>query len=305
MRAQVVLTPPESKCLIAKAIARMDMVQKAAASGTIVIHASSTSYFLVKELTGEAPWTDHWVHGGVFPQGLCTEVGSMRKPTAPPPPPDPNAPPKKFNADWFPFKWVIKDHKMNSGIQLGKILEEMEPSDVYVKGCNAVDAEFHAGVLFGHDGGGTIARVMGAQAQKGFNVVLAVGLEKFIPGTILQAAKTTAQADQMEYAMGMPCGLYPVKPSAAVRTVTEIQAIDILSGGAKAVPVAAGGLAGAEGAVVLVIEGNKAQIDKIVGIVEECKGAHLPQVRPAPCNMCGSPDCKFPVKNKHWYARWA
>jgi hypothetical protein len=300
MRAQVVLTPPESKCLIAKAIARMDVVKKAAASGTIVIHASSTSYFLVKELTGSVSHTDHWVHGGVFPQGLCTEVGASRKPGPPPPPT--SGPPKKFNADWFPFKWVIKDHKMTSGIQLGKILEEMRPDDVYVKGCNAVDAEFHAGVLFGHDGGGTIARVMGAQAQKGFNVILAVGLEKFIPGTILQAAKATAKAEEFDYAMGMPCGLYPVKGG---KTVTEIQAVEILSGGAKAIPIAAGGLAGAEGAVVLAIEGDKEQVTKIIGFVEECKGARLPQARPVPCNLCSSPDCKFPVKDKHWYARWA
>ena len=39
-----------------------------------------------------------------------------------------------------------------------------------------------AGVLFGHDGGGTIARVMGVQKEKGFSVILAVGLEKLIPG---------------------------------------------------------------------------------------------------------------------------
>jgi len=301
MRAQVILTPPESKCFISKAIARMDVVKKAAAEGTIVIHASSTSYFLVKELTGDIPRTDHWVHGGVFPQGLCTEMGSSRKPTQAPPPPVPNAPPKKFNADWFPFKWVIKDHKLTSGIPLGKILEEMRPDDVYVKGCNAVDAEFHAGVLFGHDGGGTIARVMGAQAQKGFNVILAVGLEKFIPGTILQAAKATARNEEFDYGMGMPCGLYPVKGG---KTVTEIQAVEILSG-AKAIPIAAGGLGGAEGAVVLAIEGDKEQVTKVIGFVEECKGARLPQPRPVPCGLCMSPDCRFPVKDKHWYVRWA
>jgi hypothetical protein len=302
MRAQVVLTPPESKCLISKAIARMDVVKKAAAEGTIVIHASSTTYFLVRELTGDVPRTDHWVHGGVYPQGLCTEVGASRKPTQAPPPPDPKAPPQKFNADWFPFKWVIKDHKRTSGIALGKILEKIRPDDVYVKGCNAVDAQFRAGVLFGHAGGGTIARVMGAQAQKGFNVILAVGLEKFIPGTILQAAKATARNEEFDYGMGMPCGLYPVKVGT---TVTEIQAVEILSGGAKAVPIAAGGLGGAEGAVVLAIEGNKAQVSRIIGFVEECKGVRLPQARPVPCNLCSSPDCRFPVKEKHWYARWA
>jgi hypothetical protein len=303
MRAQVVLTPAESKYLIAKAIARMDVVRKAAAGGMIVIHASSTTYFLVKELTGDVPHTDHWVHGGVYPQGLCTEVGASRKPGQAPPPPDPNAPPRKFNADWFPFKWVIKDHKMTSGIALGKILEEIRPDDVYVKGCNAVDAEFHAGVLFGHDdGGGTIARVMGAQAQKGFNVILAVGLEKLIPVSINEAAKATARKSEFEYAMGMNCGLFPVKTGT---TVTEIQAVEILSGGAKAVPIAAGGLGGAEGAVVLAIEGDKGQVTKIIDFIEQCKGARLPQARPIPCNLCSSPDCHFPVKEKHWYARWA
>ncbi len=303
MRAQVVLTPPESKCLIAKAIARMDVVKKAAASGMIVIHASSTSYFLAKELTGDVPRTDHWVHGGVFPQGLCTEVGASRNPAAPLLPPDPNAPPKKFNVDWFPFKWVIKNHKLTSGIALGKILEEIRPDDVYVKGCNAVDNEFHAGVLFGHDdGGGTIARVMSAQAQKGFNVICAVGLEKLIPVSILEAARATARKQEFDYAMGMNCGLFPVK---AGTTVTEIQAVAILSGGAKAVPIAAGGLAGAEGAVVLAIEGDKDQVTRIIGFIEECKGARLPQARPVPCNLCSSPDCHFPVKDKHWYARWA
>ncbi len=163
MRAQAVLTPTEAKCFISKAIARMDVVKKAADEGTIVIHASSTTYFLAKELTGDIPRTAHWVHGAVFPQGLCTEVGASRMPSQAT---VSIAPGGKFNVDMFPFKWVIKDHKLTSGIQLGKILEEMRPDDVYVKGCNAVDAEFHAGVLFGHDGGGTIARVMGAQAQK-------------------------------------------------------------------------------------------------------------------------------------------
>jgi hypothetical protein len=302
MRAQVVLTPVESKCLIAKAIAHMDVVKKAAEGGMIIIHASSTSYFLVKELTGEVPWTDHWVHGGIFPQGLCTEIGASRKPTAPAPPSDPNAPPKKFNVDWFPFKWVIKNHRMESGISLGKLMEEIGPDDVYVKGCNAVDTSFNAGVLFGHDdGGGTIARITGVQAQKGFTIICAVGLEKLIPVNILEAAKATARKHEFEYAMGMACGLFPVK---AGKTVTEIQAVDILSG-AKAIPIAAGGLAGAEGAVVLAIEGTKEQVTRMIGFIEECKGARLPQVRPIACNLCSSPDCHFPVKNKHWYPRFA
>ena len=79
MRAQIVLTPAESKCFISKAIARMEVVKKAAATGKIVIHPSSTTYFLVKELTGDIPHTNHFILGGVFSQGLCTEANSTVK----------------------------------------------------------------------------------------------------------------------------------------------------------------------------------------------------------------------------------
>jgi hypothetical protein len=296
MRAQVILTPAESKCLICKAIARMDTVKKAALKGTIVIHPSSTTYFLVKELTGDIPRTDHWVLGGIFPQGLCTEANSQGKH----PPPSSNEPPPKWSADRFPYKWVIKDGKFSSGILLGKILEEIGPDDVYVKGCNAVDTEGNAGVLFGHDGGGTIARVMGVQKEKGFSVILAVGLEKLIPVTIARAAKACARNAEFEYGMGMPCGLYPVKGGT---TVTEVQAIEILSR-AQAVPVAAGGLGGAEGSIVLAIEGDKAQVTRAIEFVEQSKGARLPQVRLIPCQQCTAGDCHFVVRDKHWYPRW-
>ncbi len=297
MRAQVVLTPAESKCFISKAIARLDVVKKAASKGTIVIHPSSTTYFLVKELTGDIPRTDQYVLGGVFPQGLCTESNSQMKH----PPAISNEPPPKWNADRFPFKWVIKGGKLSSGIPLGKILEDIGSEDVYVKGCNAVDAEGRAGVLFGHDGGGTIARVMGVQKEKGFSVILAVGLEKLIPGSILEAAKATARNAEFEYGMGMPCGLYPVKGGT---TVTEIEAVEVLSG-AHAVPIAAGGVGGAEGAIVLAIEGDKKQVTKAIEFIEQSKGARLPQARPLPCQLCGSMDCHFPVRDKHWYPRWA
>jgi hypothetical protein len=299
MRAQVVLTPPESKCLISKAIAGMDIVKKAASSGTIVIHPSSTTYYLVKELTGDIPRTDHFVLGGVFPQGLCTEQNSSGK-RPPAPSNEPPQPPPKWMADRFPYKWVIKDGTLTSGIQLGKILEEIKPDDVYVKGVNAVDTRFNTGVLFGHDGGGTIARVIREQKIKGFNVILAAGLEKLIPNSIAQAAKAMRNAHSFDYGMGMPCGLYPVRGGT---TVTEIQAVEILSG-ANTTVISAGGVGGAEGAVTLAIEGTDAQVKKAIEYVEQSKGAKIPVPRPAPCQLCGSGDCFFPVRDKHWYPRW-
>ena len=296
MKAQVILTPTEAKCFISKAIVRMGVVQKALQNGTVVIHPSSSTYFLVKEITGDVPRTIYWLLGCVLPQGFCTEANIHGKQS-----PSPSqAKGAKSLSEMFPFAWVIKKGKFLTGITLGELLAEMSPEDVYIKGCNAVDVEGNSGVLFGHEGGGTIAHVMGVQMQKRFQVVLAVGLEKLIPVSIAEAAKTSARHKEFDYGMGMPCGLYPIKGGT---TVTEIQAVEILTG-AKATPIASGGLGGAEGATVLVIEGDKEQVTRTIEYVEQSKGATLPQVCTVPCQLCGSKDCRFPVQDKHWYGRW-
>ncbi len=123
--------------------------------------------------------------------------------------------------------------------------------------------------------GGTIARVMIASKKRGFSVIFPVGLEKLVPIPIKEVAKE-AKKKSYEYAMGMPCGLFPCQGT----TITELKAIEILSG-ATAVPIAAGGLGGAEGATTLVIKGDREKVEAAIRYVEESKGAKLPQVRTA------------------------
>jgi hypothetical protein len=41
----------------------------------IVLHPSSSTYFIVEELIGEKPLTNYWVCGVVVPKGLCLEMG--------------------------------------------------------------------------------------------------------------------------------------------------------------------------------------------------------------------------------------
>jgi hypothetical protein len=294
MRAQVVLTPSESKMLLSKAIARMDVVKHALSKGTVVIHPSSTTYFLIKEITGTEPQTEHWVLGAVLAQGLCRAAGKKGKHYKLGAHLDQVKNMKQLVSD-FPFKWVIRNGELRSGIPLGQIMEEMGPEDVYIKGCNALDMKGNAGVLFGHSGGGTIGYVMACQRKKGFKIILPVGLEKLIPVSIAQAVKAARRTD-FEYGMGMPCGLMPVKGT----TITELQAIELLSGGAKAVPNAAGGLGGAEGAILLAIEGDKDQVTRAIEYVEQSKGAKLPHAHAVDCEHCTVPDCRFPVGKKHW-----
>jgi hypothetical protein len=149
-------------------------------------------------------------------------------------------------------------------------------------------------VLYGHAGGGTIAYVLAAQKKKGFNVILPIGLEKLIPGSIKDAAKA-ARRKEYKYGMGMTCGLFPVRG----KIITEIDAIEILSG-AKAYQIASGGLGGAEGGAVLSINGDKAQVEKAIDYIEQSKGAKLPEASADDCDNCHSPDCHFPAKGKPW-----
>jgi hypothetical protein len=194
----------------------------------------------------------------------------------------------------FPFAWVIKAGEFLSGIRLDKILDELGPQDVYIKGCNALDIQGNAGVLYGHAAGGTIGHVMAAQKRIGFNVILPIGLEKLIPVTIKAAAKAARRKD-FKYGMGIPCGLIPVKGT----VITELKALEMLTG-TKAVPNAAGGLGGAEGAIVLTMEGDKAQVTKAVEYIEQSKGVKIPHAIPLDCDQCTFQSCRFPIENKHW-----
>jgi len=289
MRAQVSLTPTESKRLIAKAVVRMETVQRAATAGTLVMHPSSSTYFIVEELTGHKPHTTTWVCGIVVAKGTCVEMGTM---TSPRPRPTEG---EVRHVGTFPHSWVVEGGHLSVGESLGSLLERMGPDDVYIKGVNALDTEGNVGVLIGNKvEGGTIGLVMGTARRKGFSVIFPVGLEKLIPLPVKEVAQE-ARKREYEYSMGLNCGLLPVPGT----PVTELTAIEILSG-AQAIPIASGGLGGAEGSVVLVIKGEKEQVGQAIEYVEACKGARLPQVRVPDCYGCTSDICDFPIGDKHW-----
>ena len=94
----------------------------------------------------------------------------------------------------------------------------------------------------------------------------------------------------------MPTGLFPCPGG---KTVNELDAIEILSG-ATAIPIAAGGLGGAEGAITLVIKGDDDQVKKAIEYIEQSKGARFPPLRLCHCHDCSVPHCRFPVGDKHW-----
>lgn len=289
MRAQVSLMPTESKKLIAKAVVRMDVVKRAFAEGIIVLHPSSSTIFVAEELIGERPQTPVWVCGLIGPRGACMGLAAARLSAEHPQV-------GASHPEDFRGSWVIQGGKLSLGIGLRDLFERMGPKDVYIKGVNAIDTEGVVGVLIGNRvEGGTMGRVAAASRQKGFTLIFPVGLEKLIPVRIEEAAKEALKM-QYEYSMGIACGLLPCKGT----VVTEPRAIEILTG-ATAIPIAAGGLDGAEGSITLVIKGEKGQVREAIKFVELSKGAKLPpEASPASCEDCRSNICDFPVKAKPW-----
>jgi hypothetical protein len=288
MLAQITLIPSESKKLIARAVADLDFIKKAATEGIIMMHPSSSTYFIVEAITEKKPSTNYWVCGVVSPKGTCVEMGMQAGDFLPR-----NA---ATEPGEFPAWWVIKDGKFSTGLGTAELLAQMKPTDVFIKGVNALDPQGNVGCLIGDPSqGGPLGRMLSGWRKKPFHLVFPVGLEKMIPVLISEASKEAKQL-KYDYAMGLSCGLLPL-PKGEI--ITEINAIRILSG-ATAVPIGAGGLGGAEGAITLVIKGTNEQVKKAIEYAEQSKGARLPQLRLSNCFNCKPMPCRFPVGDKHW-----
>ena len=292
MLAQIILTPAESKKIIAKAVAKMEVVRMAAKGGMVVIHPSSSTYFIIEELTETRPETNFWVCGVVAPRGNCMEMGILVG--------DSYTKGKSTDPGDFKTWWIVQNGKIKIGEKVSDLLSQIKPTDVFIKGVNALDPQGNVGILIGDPlEGGPMGRIISFWRKKQFHLVFPVGLEKLIPTLVSEAAQEAKQT-KYDYAMGLSTGLLPCPNGEKVSVITEVQAIKILSG-AVAVPIASGGLGGAEGAITMVLKGSDEQIKRAIEFVEQSKGAKLPQLRLCNnCKECPSGHCQFPVGNKPW-----
>jgi len=256
MIAQICLTPWESKRLIAKGVAQLESIKKALTDGIISIGRGTTNGYVVEELLGTPFEKERYVAGGVGPNRMCLADMKLAKPEIA----------------------IIKGELQE--IPTAKIIQEMSASDVFVKGGNAVDPHYNIGILLGSSVGGTIGGVIGAIYAKGIELVLPVGLEKMIPIPVETAAMVTGQT-KIAYATGMPTGLFPVYGT----TITEMHALELLAN-VEAIPIAAGGIAGGEGSVVLQISGDDQEVQKIIEVVKKIKDEPPLKVAMEICESC-------------------
>ena len=239
----VTLTPSESKRLIARGLLAFEPIQTALQNGYLCITLGTTSSYLVEEILGEYDKTRH-AAGIVVSKGLAV---TDRKERA-------------FDAIFHKGELVEKTKVID-------IIDNLGPDDIIVKSANGLDENYVPIVMLASETGGTVGSFLGAAAAKNIKVIVPVGLEKSIPVAYEEFCGRFG-VDDWDYAIGTPVGAIALTEGIPF---TEIEAIEVLFD-ATAVPIAAGGVNGAEGSISLFIEGDDEDIAQAYDFFMDLKG---------------------------------
>jgi hypothetical protein len=246
MKSQITLTPSESKRLIAKGVTALPCIQNALKNHTIILAGGTTNGFLAEEILGETIEKKSTYTVGIVSEGK-TGVSCEE--------------------DRIPPYVITKGKARERDFHWKSYLSEMEPGDVFIKGGNAVDHTGLAAVLASDNMGGTIGAAWGPVMQRGIKLVVPIGLEKLVPD-VREAVEFMA-GHPIDEAIGDKAALMPML---GATVVTEITALETLYN-VKAKCIASGGVAGTEGAVVLVMDGDEKDVkrafEEIISLKDE------------------------------------
>jgi hypothetical protein len=234
---QFLITPAMGKRLIAKTLANHPAIRKVLRNGTLVIVAGTTNGYVAEEILKTHKIADdfsrkHFFRGITLPPAKAvTEEGRLADECK------------------FPGDVVIVKGEWQRGKTIADVVDTMGEGDVILKGANALDlAHRKAAILVGHPKAGTIGLALPAVVGRRVRLIIPVGLEKRVDGDLdTLAAKMNAPS----------AGGYRLLPVVG-EVFTEIEALVALTA-AEVELVAAGGVCGAEGGVLLAVSGEPEQ----------------------------------------------
>ena len=242
---QFLITVEEGKRLISRAVAAMPAVQEAAKAHTLVIVAGTTNGYLAEAMLSRFGEAGDFTRKG-FRRGA--NVGPGGKPETGP----------FANTDV-----IIREGRWLRGKTIFDSAPELGPGDVIVKGANAVQPDRKAaGIQIGHPQFGTIGPILTAVMGRRVRLVIPVGLEKRVLGSVTELASL----------VNAPEASGPRLQPVVGDIVTEIEALAALSG-VRAALAAAGGIAGAEGSGTFALTGAEEQLDAAEAILKEIRAA--------------------------------
>ncbi len=244
---QYVITPAAGKRLIGKAVAIHPAVKQALKSGTLVIIAGTTNGYAAEEILNSIGDTGDFDRRRFF-RGITLAPSGPARGTG-----------RIADQSGFPDDVVIVDGNRLQGKTIFDVADDLKEGDVILKGANAVDpVRGRAGILIGHPKGGTIAAALQAVTGRRVKLILPVGLEKRVNTDLNRIAET----------LNSPGGQGPRFWPVPGEVITELQAIYSLTG-ATAELVAAGGVGGAEGSVMLAVTGSPGEEESAGKLLEE------------------------------------
>jgi hypothetical protein len=176
---------------------------------------------------------------------------------------------------------------VNIDAEIVEVARSLGPDDVVIIGGNALDPQGNVAMMAGSASGGLPGEAMSGFVAEGAAVIIPIGLEKLIPCPIAQAVRAAGRKG-VDLALGMGVGLIPIQG----RVVTERDAAGILAA-VRATVIGRGGIMGAEGATVMAVEGERADVEKLFALVRTIKGASLSGI-PESLEECqgASPRCR-------------
>ena len=241
MKRQFILTVAESKRLIAKAVVALPEVQEAMKNRTVVVATGTTNAYVLEELWGKK------IDKRAYRSGITT-------------PKEPEKDPKP-QAEKIPDKVFIKG-KVADQYDRITIGPDLKKGDIYIKGANVLNYDDDvAGVLIGGMDGATIGNTIGHIIGKQVQLIIPIGLEKLTYEDINELHLIASEEDYEGPR------LWPITGT----IITEIEALGLLTG-VDAYLYAAGGIAGAEGAVRLLVEGTDEEVEETRELIESIKG---------------------------------
>ena len=238
---QFLLTVSAGKRLIAKAMPYLEQIDTALKDHTVVIISGSTNGYVAEEILTQIGQKGDF-DKKTFWRGVNAGPGA-----------------KLQKGAYSDCDIVIEKGVWVKGKTIFDVVQTLGVNDVILKGANAVQADRkQAGIQIGNPMFGTSGPILEATLGKRTQLVIPVGLEKRIFGSISEIAskinKPSASGTRL-----LPIG---------GTIITELEAVNLISG-ASAEIVAAGGVFGAEGGYWIAATGTEEQLDVIIEVIKE------------------------------------
>ena len=267
MKAVFTLKSAESRRLIAKGLVEMPIVKEAWEKAYVLLAGGTTNAYVAQERMGTDEYRPELCTVGLSTNGvLCNTPLESRK--------------------FFPM--VYKQGVPQEDMTLKDGLFDFYPETVVIKGANAIDPVGNVGIITSGFDGGTIPNIIVPVTSNGLRWICPVGLEKLVPS--VKESCNAVGAKRIDISMGADFGMYHI---ATAIPFTEKEALKTLFN-LETTLVAAGGIGGNQGSVVLAVEGEKEDVEACVEFIEkEVKGEPDVPGNKGNCEVCRYKRCRY------------